>query len=40
MLGLAGGGGDRDLLRTDEGIDGGRFSDVGVADEADLELVV
>lgn len=40
VLGLSGGGRDGDLLLADEGVDGGRLSDVGVSDESDDELLV
>ncbi|KAJ6264051.1 hypothetical protein Dda_0191 [Drechslerella dactyloides] len=35
---FAGGGGDGDLFGADEGVDGGGFADVGVADEADVDF--
>ena len=40
VLGLARRRRDRHLLLADEGVDGGRLADVGVADEADDELLV
>lgn len=39
MFGFIGGGGDGDFFCVDEGVDGGRFVDVGVVDEIDLEFV-
>ena len=40
MLRLAGSGGDGHLLGADESVDGGRFTDVGITDETDLELAI
>lgn len=40
VLGLSRGGRDRDLLRADEGVDGGGFADVGITDQADLEFAI
>lgn len=40
VLGFTGSRGDGDLLGSDEGVDGGGFTDVGVSDETDLEFVI
>ena len=38
MLRLAGSRGDRNLLGTNKGVDGGRLSDVGITNQADLQF--
>ena len=38
VLGFARRGGDGDFLGADEGVDGRGLTDVGVADEPDLDL--